>query len=184
MKNYKTAIHAVSWALVALVLLFVDLATKMVAEARAFAQQKYVLGLVRLWYVKNTGIAFGMFSDNAVGMTLITALTIVLIIGIGVLAFTVFKKNGAARITLAVIEAGAVGNLVDRLVLGYVRDFVDISPVGFGICNIADFFITIGAAVLVFIILFIGPSALFPLKKEWREEAKRREEESKKHGAA
>ena len=45
----------------------------------------------------------------------------------------------------------------------------------FGVANLADFYIVLGAAVLVFLLLFIGEDALIPLKKEWREKAKEKE---------
>ena len=123
-------------------------------------------------------------------MVFITILTVVLSVGIGIAAFTLFKNNRAARIPLAFLEAGALGNLADRLIFGYVRDFLDMSAFrpfawmgwdfNFGVCNVADYFITLGAVALIVVLLFIGPTAAFPLKKSWREEAKRREES---HGA-
>ena len=91
--------------------------------------------------------------------------------------FTIFRKNLPVRICLAVVEAGALGNIIDRFCLGYVRDFVDVQPVGFGICNIADFFITGGVVAVVICILFIGKDAVFPLTKKWREEAKHEDRE-------
>ena len=159
----KTALRAILLALIVLALLAVDLITKHIAEANAFHQSTYFLGLVRLNFVKNTGIAYGLFSDSKVGMLVITVLTIVEIVAIPAVAFTLLKGNFPAQITLA---------------LSYVRDFIDIAPMGFGVCNIADFCITLGAVALVIIILFVGPTAIFPLKKEWREEAKRREQEA------
>ena len=108
-------------------------------------------------------------------MVVVTALTVVMILVIGAVYFTVFRRNTPVRIVLAIIEAGAVGNLLDRLILGYVRDFIDLSKVGFGIANLADFYIVLGAVVLVFILLFIGEDALLPLKKEWREKAKEKD---------
>ncbi len=158
-------------------LLAVDLVTKAWAESTDVHQSEFFLGIVRFNFTKNTGMAFSMFEDNEAAMTVVTILTAVLIAAIAALFFTVFRHNTPARITLAVIEAGAIGNLIDRLALGYVRDMVDVSPLGFGVCNFADFFITFGGAVLLFIIVFIGKDALFPLKKEWREAAKREEAE-------
>lgn len=162
-----TIISAVIFA----VMLAVDLITKSIAAATKVAQPDFFLGLVRLHYTENTGMAFSWFSDNESAMTVITLLTIVLIIGIAFVFFTYFKNNTPARITLAFVEAGAIGNLVDRLLLGYVRDFIDVSPLHFGVCNIADFCITFGGVVLLIIVLFVGKDALFPLKKEWREQA-------------
>lgn len=165
--------------LVVFSLLFVDLFTKMWAYAAQVMQPNYFLGFIRLFYLEggNKGFAFGMGSDTPWLMVLVTIFTVVMIVGIGVLFFTVFKKNTPARMTLAVIEAGALGNLVDRLCLGYVRDFVDVRPIGFGICNFADFYITFGAVALLVIILFIGPDAIVPLGK-WRKQERAREDEA------
>ena len=138
---------------------------------------------------QNTGIAFSIFGDNPAGMAVVTALTAVMIIVIGVVFFKVFKRNTPVRIALAVIEAGAIGNFIDRLCLvnesgmRYVRDFLDMSNFrpfawlgsnfNFGVCNLADFYITFGAVALVLILLFIGKDAVIPLKKSWREQARK-----------
>ena len=87
--------------------------------------------------------------------------------------FTIFRKNLPVRICLAVVEAGALGNMIDRFVLGYVRDFIDVRPIGFNICNIADIFITGGIVAVLVCVLFIGKDAVFPASQKWREEAKR-----------
>ncbi len=163
-------------------LLFFDQISKAWAYASEISQPDFFLGFIRLNYLKggNTGIAWGWFGDTPTAMKIIVVLTVFMIIGIGVLFFTVFRKNLPARVCLAVIEAGAIGNLIDRVCLGYVRDFVDVSRIGFGICNIADFCITFGAVALVIVILFIGKDALIPLGK-YREahEAEKTQEDGK-----
>lgn len=160
--------------IVMLVFLFVDQITKAWAYAAAVSQKKFFLGMIRFHYLEggNDGIAFGWLGDNATAMKIVTVFTVVMVVIIAVLFYTVFKRNKPAQIALAVIEAGAIGNLIDRCILGTVRDFIDVSPLHFGVCNVADFCVTFGAVALVIIILFIGKSALFPLKKKWREEAK------------
>lgn len=182
-KKKENVIALISLGIFA-VLLAVDLATKAWAEETNIRQNAFFLGIVRFYFTKNTGMAFSWFDDNELAMTLVTIFTAILIVGLAVLFFTIFRRNTPARITLAVIEAGAIGNLIDRLFLGYVRDMVDVSPLGFGVCNFADFFITFGGVVLLFIIIFIGKDALYPLKKEWRDEAKREEEEKEALKAA
>lgn len=180
----RYALVALIGALVMLVLLFVDLFTKLCAQSVSGGKEgvtfEYFLGLVRFSYFHNTGIAYGLFNNNETAMIIVTVLTIVMILAIAVVFFTVFKRNTPVRIVLAVIEAGAIGNLVDRLILGYVRDFIDISKFGFGIANVADFYVVLGAVALVFILIFIGEDALFPLKKSWREAAKQKSEEKSK----
>lgn len=176
----RQARYAVIAGLVFLVLLFIDQFTKAWAAAADVNQSEYFLGIIKLTYAENEGMAFSIFSQNRPAMIAITVMTVVMIVAIGALFFTVFKNNAPAQICLAAIEAGAIGNLVDRLYFEHVRDFLDISPLHFGICNPADFYITLGAVALVFVILFIGASSLFPLKKSWREEAKRHEAEKEK----
>lgn len=173
----KQARYAAFAGIVFLILLFVDQITKAWAAAADVRQADYFLGIIKLTYAENAGMAWSLFSNNRPAMIAITVLTVFMIIGIAVIFFTLFQKNAPAQMCLAIIEAGAIGNLIDRLYFDYVRDFLDVSPLHFGVCNPADFFITLGAVALVFIILFIGPSSLFPLKKSWREEAKRLESE-------
>ncbi len=186
--------------LITLVFLFIDLLTKLLLTG--VRQSTYFLGIVRINFMFNTGIAFGIAADNPIAMIIVTILTFFLIGGMIALYFTVFKHNFPVRVCLAVIIAGAIGNLFDRLYFSIfgatnvfsepgklyygaaVRDFIDVSPLGFGICNIADFCITFGAVALAFCVLFIGPRAVFPLTKKWREEGKRLDEEAeaKKNG--
>ncbi len=176
-KYYKQIMITLGCAVIVCVLLFVDLITKAAAEASTIRQSSYFLGIIRLWYTSNPGIAFGIFGDNPVAMEVMSYVTIVLALLIAVMFFTIFRKNLPVRVCLAVVEAGALGNIIDRFCLGYVRDFVDVQPVGFGICNIADFFITGGVVAVIVCILFIGKDAVFPLTKKWREEAKRDDKE-------
>lgn len=176
------------------VLLAVDLVTKGWAQ-RASGDEDgtflftFIPGLISFRYVKNTGMAFSWLEDNEDAMTVVTIFTVVLIVALVALFFTVFRRNTPARITLAVIEAGAIGNLIDRLAFGFVRDMVDVSAFGFGgfnfgVCNFADFFITFGGVALLVIIAFIGKDSLFPLTKKWREEAKAEEEKKEALKAA
>lgn len=176
-------IFALICGIVTLLLLFVDLLTKAWAYA-VMVETGYVLGLVRLSYLPggNTGIAFGWFGESEWAMAVFIVLTVFMMGGIAALFFTVFKKNRPARVCLAVIEAGAVGNFIDRVFLGYVRDFIDVQRLGFGICNPADFYITFGAVALLLVILFVGKEAVIPLGK-WRK-IRREEREMEQNGEA
>ena len=168
------------------VLLAVDLVTKSWAQRAANYKDNTFLfaiipNVIEFYYTQNTGAAWGSWSDNPAVMTAITVLTPILAVALVILCFTVFKRNTPAKITIAVILAGTIGNFIDRVWLGYVRDMVDVRSLGFGgfnfgVCNFADFFITFGGVALLIIIAFIGKDALFPLTKKWREEAKAEEE--------
>ncbi len=172
-------------AIVMLGMLFFDQITKAWAVVAAGGSEGFICNVIGdiicFRYSKNTGMAWSAFGDNPVAMQVITWLTVAMMIGMGVLFFTLFKKNRPAQIALAVIEAGALGNFIDRVVFSYVRDFIDVSKLGFGICNIADFCVVFGAIALFIVILFVGKDAVFPhgKYKKLREEEKKAKQENK-----
>lgn len=183
-KYYKQVMIALGCGLLFCGLLAVDLGSKALAEwyheAHGLAQSEYFLGFIRLTYAQNYDVAYGIigqiFEDPAqqeIAMQFVLYGTVVLVLLIAAMFFTIFRKNLPVRICLAVVEAGALGNMIDRFVLGYVRDFIDVRPIGFNICNIADIFITGGIVAVLVCVLFIGKDAVFPASRKWREEAKR-----------
>ena len=105
-------------------------------------------GLLQLTNVHNTGAAWGMLSGFRwlfIPMTLIVAAVLIYIIIRFRKKITIFS-----RITLALLFAGAVGNFIDRVLLGYVRDFFDITPLfSFPVFNVADSALSIGCVFLV-----------------------------------
>ncbi len=94
------------------------------------------------WY--NTGAAFGMFQN---GNTVFTILAIVVIIVILYYYPLVERTDYTLRIAMGLQLAGAAGNLVDRLAMGKVLDFISVGV--FPVFNVADASITIGVAVLL-----------------------------------
>ncbi len=181
MRRYQYIMAGLGGGIIFAVFLAVDLITKAWAEwyelAFGLDQPDYFLGIVKLTYVQNRGIAFGIASDDPFVMAIITGVTFLLAFLLIVAFFTIFRNNMPVRICLAVVEAGAVGNIIDRFTLGYVRDFIDVRLILSYVCNLADIYIVFGVVVLVFIILFIGKNAVFPLTKKWREQAKKEDEE-------
>lgn len=102
-----------------------------------------------LTYLENRGAAFGILQNKTLFFIIIT-----IIVG-GILIYSMFKLpgNAAYKYTLAMILGGAIGNLVDRIRLGYVIDFIDFKffPAVF---NIADSFIVVGAFILGYLMIF------------------------------
>jgi signal peptidase II len=117
-----------------------------------------LLPFLRLVNVKNVGAAFGLFTS--MGNTffiIITLLAITLIVFL-----TIREKEGFVGLTL--ILSGAVGNLIDRAFLGYVRDFIDFHAGGYHwpAFNVADSALTIGVAILLLGSLFHKKPKLTP----------------------
>lgn len=103
-------------------------------------------GFMDLQYSENTGAGFGMFQGNTTALIVVTAIVIAIIC-----FYLLFMQKDAEwlRIPLVFIVGGGIGNLVDRIALGYVRDFFKFTFVDFAIFNIADVFVTVGAILLI-----------------------------------
>lgn len=109
-------------------------------------------GVFHLTNVHNTGAAFGMLSGGRWIFIVISSLASVAIIWLLVKHRS--RMHTLLRITLSLILAGAVGNLIDRALIGYVRDMLDFKLVQFAIFNVADSAVTIGATLLALDVLF------------------------------
>lgn len=107
----------------------------------------YILDLV---YVENRGVAFGMFSDLRWLFVVLTAVVIVIFL---VLLIKNSNKSKLFSISAALIIGGGIGNLIDRLFLGYVIDYLQLSFFS-PVCNFADYCITFGTVMLVVYLLF------------------------------
>ena len=162
-----------------IILLLVDMVTKLVADAY-FSQQPagtkidIIPGWISLCITYNRGIAYGIGKDSEEWVKLaVIAATGVLMLGLAILYFRMDKRRVWFRTALVFIVAGGFGNLIDRVyyqvwdveTLYGVRDMVDLSRFGFAVCNFADFFICGGAAVMVLSLVFFDKDAMFPLGK-------------------
>lgn len=112
-------------------------------------------------YAENTGVAFSMFSDNRWMLIGITSIMLIV-----VLAFFLSGKvtDKLEQLSLALILAGGVGNLIDRISLGYVIDFIDVRIINFAIFNIADICICVGAFLLC-VAVYLSDKKEAPEKK-------------------
>ncbi len=111
------------------------------------------MGALTIVHVQNTGSAFGFFTDQAFLLSIIAMAGLVVVL----LFFRYLKQLGlAGGIALSLIFAGALGNLVDRLRLGYVTDFIYVRLWGdfyWPAFNVADSAITTGAILLAVVAL-------------------------------
>ncbi len=136
-------------------LIALDQATK-AAIASAFplhTSRPIIDGFFELVHTRNTGMAFSLFADSG---PLVKGIILPLVSGLAiVLVLVLFWKSESSlrrvRYGLTLILAGAVGNLHDRLVHGYVVDFLDVfvGSYHWPAFNVADSCITVGAGLLV-----------------------------------
>ncbi len=116
--------------------------------------------------VHNTGAAFGMFNSmDFPGKTIVLTLVAAMALGgVAWYAASVPPSDRLARLGVAAILGGAIGNLIDRATAGYVLDFVDASWRGwhFWAFNVADAAISIGVVLMIFDLLGLGRRASNP----------------------
>ena len=123
---------------------------QLVENGLAFQEKIDVLPFLALFRTYNTGIAFSMFASlGDTGLVVIAVLVVAFVL---YLAARTPPGHFVARIGFALIIGGALGNLIDRAVYGHVIDYILFhTPVwSFAVFNLADAFISVGAALVVF----------------------------------
>ena len=105
-----------------------------------------IRGVLHLTYLENTGAAFGMLKNapwvfNTFSVLAIVALSLYLFLG--------HASGKLYEISIIFIVAGGIGNMIDRIALGYVVDFIDFCLINFAIFNGADSFVCIGAGLMI-----------------------------------
>lgn len=123
-------------------------------------------GVLHLTYVENRGAAFGMLANNRWIFLVFSAIAIV---ALSVYLFSGRAENMLYAISISMIISGGIGNMIDRLLLGYVVDFIDFRLINFAVFNGADSFVCVGAGLLVTALL-----------KDLNSEMKKNRQDSKK----
>ena len=111
-------------------------------------------GMFHLQYVQNTGAAFGLFKDHQFLLSIFA----VIIIAAAVYFWNKLPKEHhflPLRIICCLIFAGALGNMIDRILHGYVIDFLYFALIDFPVFNVADIYVTVSCFLLLFLLLFI-----------------------------
>ena len=167
----KWWLYLVELAVVAIILV-ADLLSKKAAweYLNNYGVKTLVPHLFNLVMVPNTGAGFGIFQGKTVALTVVTLIVIAAIV---VYLFFALKESEWLRISLVFITAGGIGNIVDRIKFGYVRDFLQFAFwTDFPSFNIADSFVTVGAFMLVVVLIIMLVQEGKKNQKEFEEEQK------------
>ena len=163
MRDMTTKKHhasGISWKIAAadvllfLVLTALDQGTKCEAVLHLKDQADFILipGIFRLTYVENFGAAFGTLENSRIFLLILNGILMLYIL----LVYRNILKNGGyqvMRICCVGILAGGIGNIADRLIRGYVVDFIYAELIDFPVFNVADCYIT-GSVALLLIAVF------------------------------
>ena len=151
----------VSAFIIALAVVVIDLALKYAVSSGMTVGQSFevIPGVLNVTYVQNTGAAFGILGQQRWIFILVSAIMIVL------LTLFLARAKGYHKlvyISAALILGGGVGNMVDRLSLGYVIDYIDFcafTSLWRWVFNAADTALCVGAGLLIMYLLFLDSKA-------------------------
>lgn len=143
-------------ALVVLILLAFDQFTKYLSVQKLMNKPAFVLikDVLEFDYLENRGVAFGMMQNQKWFILLTTFILL------SVVLFVLFrlpegKKFTVLHFVLSAIIAGGIGNMIDRLRLGYVIDFISFVLIDFPTFNVADCYIVCATIVLFIMFVFV-----------------------------
>ena len=142
--------------LIIAVLVVIDQLTKQAAEIYLMDKPPFdiIPEVLQLYYLPggNTGAAWGLLSGHQL---LFIIVTIAIVAGIIFILIRIpsDKKYTILRVLLIFIAAGGIGNMIDRMFLGSVRDFIYISIINFPIFNVADMYVSCSVVIMLFVFL-------------------------------
>ena len=129
-----------------LVIIFLDQTTKRILISNIDELINKSCFIFKLAYIENYGAAFNIFTGNRIFLTLISIVCSIILIYL-----TLFRNgfNKLERIGLSLILSGSIGNGIDRILNGFVVDFINLNFIKFPIFNIADISINVGFLLLI-----------------------------------
>lgn len=150
--------------------------------------QKVIPGFISFVFVKNYGAAWGIFQNNNIFLIIASILGI-LLVGVFYLLRVMRAGQKSSRLfalAAGFIISGALGNLIDRIAFGYVRDFINFDFISFPVFNFADIALTFGIIMLLIYILFYyskecpDEEGVFKISKNKEKSAKNNEKTDEK----
>ena len=137
-------------------LVSIDQYTKYIAVQKLKNQPAFniINGVLEFNYLENRGAAFGMLQNQKFFFVFV-AIIFLCVIAYVLVKVPLQKKYNRIHILLVMIAGGAIGNLIDRLRLDYVVDFIYIVLINFPIFNVADMYVTFSTVILIIHVLFV-----------------------------
>jgi signal peptidase II len=120
-----------------------QLTKQIVGRTLALGDSVEIFGPFSIHHVQNTGIAFGLFASRTALVIVVTAVAVALMLWFFARSA---RRHPALPVALGLVLGGSIANLVDRVRLGHVTDFLDL--IAWPAFNLADTFIVIGVAIL------------------------------------
>lgn len=140
----------------AIILVWFDQFTKKLAVSKLMGKPAFpiIKGVLEFDYLENRGVAFGMFQGQRV-MILLVGVVFILGILIFMMKMPSGRKYTVLHVILTFVIAGGIGNIIDRVSLEYVIDFISFVLINFPIFNVADCYVVCGVIAMCIMILFV-----------------------------
>lgn len=142
------------YAVLALILVILDQVVKylVLQNIPLGGHVPFIPYIVELTYVQNTGAAFSMMSEHT---WILTVISLVMSVVLAVAIWKNFFRHWFGKLTLTLLLAGAVGNLIDRALRGFVVDMFNVLFMEFAVFNVADICVVVGgiAAAAYYLLL-------------------------------
>ena len=157
------------WCIIIAALVILDQVTKILVAGNMVLHESIpvIPKLFSLTYIHNYGAAWGMFSNHRWVFMLITSLAL---IAMPIILYRYRKLHFLFGLSLSLFIGGAIGNMIDRVFLGYVVDFLQFTFIDFPIFNVADICVVCGAVIMMVYVIFFDKELLTdkkqPLKSE------------------
>lgn len=147
---FKSNLKLIGWSAIIVV---IDQVTKqLVKQMMREGDHIAIIGnFLRLTYVKNPGMAFGIQIGGKLFYTIFASIACVIIL---VYLFRLKPEHFWPRFALASILGGAIGNLIDRFRYSEVVDFIDVKVIHWPVFNLADVAVAIGMIILIVVVIF------------------------------
>lgn len=172
------------WTIVIVAAVAVDFVSKLLVATNMelFSSIPLIPDFLSFTRIHNNGAAWGILSGQRWIFLVVTGIAI---IGLPILLYRYRKLHFLFGFSLSLIIGGAIGNMIDRLTLGYVIDFIDVDIImdlglfeihytSFPIFNVADIFVTVGTAIMIVYILFFDKT-FFADKKASEEKTSKKD---------
>ena len=145
------------WVLAGILMISADQLTKYIAAAKLAGKSgiEIIPNILEFYYTTNNGAAFSSFAGRRL---LLIVMPIIMMIVLVVFLRKTKNKSFIIKLTVLMIIAGGIGNLIDRIAYGYVVDFINFTFIKFPIFNVADIFVTVGGVILVVYLIFFSDS--------------------------
>lgn len=172
----RRRLYIISLMVFCFLFVFLDQITKYIAVDKLMNKESYVLikNFFSFTYVENRGAAWGVLSGK-LNILVITTLIVIPILIYVIIKIEIVKKKtnklfvfNLFQFNLILLLAGAIGNFIDRVINGYVVDFLQFTFIDFPVFNVADCYITVGTILFAILYLFFIKDEDFTLifKKE------------------